>query len=97
MKLLAVATGGALLDLAAVSPGVHVDAAVVLGGVCRVMISLVVICLELTGGKQIIPAFMPCSYQSWSETCSQAASTICALNCAVTLSCMKRTRNRRTD
>ena len=35
-----------------------VAAASVLRRVCRVMISLVVICLELTGGRQVIPAIM---------------------------------------
>jgi len=60
MKVFAKATNNVLLDAAVVNPGIYamVGAAAVLGGVCRVTISLVVICLELTGGSQIIPAFM---------------------------------------
>merc|ERR1719221_1792255 len=43
-----------------VHPGIYamVGAAAVLGGVCRVTISLVVIMFELTGGLQLVMPFM---------------------------------------
>merc|ERR1719163_2426767 len=52
----------------AIHPGMYamLGAAAVLGGVCRVTISLVVIMFELTGGLQLIVPFMVvCMLAKW--------------------------------
>jgi len=52
-----------------VYPGVYsmLGAAAVLGGVCRVTISLVVIMFELTGGlKLIVPFMLVCMFAKWT-------------------------------